>query len=158
MARGHEEASTNHVGRRRGTPKEKPTARSLVAAMSAEELRLYNQIPTEISLETSDGEATTTVKEAENVVYFTWGAFFYWASPPRSIVGEVAPSFHSGTSCTHTSKHFSDFYGLQCDEPSLPVGYLAGGDMFHLYFEFGDWGPLVHVGPQSPTSICNRAP
>ena len=39
--------------------------------MSVEELRLYSQIPTEISLETLDDEATTTVGEADNVVYFT---------------------------------------------------------------------------------------
>ena len=39
--------------------------------MFEEELRLYNQIPTEISLETSDGATTTTVGEAYNVVYFT---------------------------------------------------------------------------------------
>ena len=39
--------------------------------MSAEELRLYNQIPTEISLETSKDAATTTIEEVDNVVYFT---------------------------------------------------------------------------------------
>ena len=39
--------------------------------MSVEELRLYNQIPTEISLETLDGATTSTVGEAGNAVYFT---------------------------------------------------------------------------------------
>ena len=48
-----------------------PTASSLVAAMSTEELRLYNKIPVKISLETSDGAAVTTIGEADNVVYFT---------------------------------------------------------------------------------------
>ena len=71
MKKGHEEVLTNQVGRRKGTPWEMPTASSLVAAMSIEELRLYNQIPIEISLETLDGAATTTVGEADNVVYFT---------------------------------------------------------------------------------------
>ena len=71
MARGHEEVSTNQAGRGRGTPQETPTASSLVAATFVEELRLYNQIPIEISLETSDGTATTTVGETDNVVYFT---------------------------------------------------------------------------------------
>ena len=55
----------------RGIPRETPTASSLVATMYEEELRLYNQIPVEISLETSDGAATTTVGEVDNVVYFT---------------------------------------------------------------------------------------
>ena len=43
--------------------------------MSAEELRLYNQIPAKINLEMSDGVATTTIEEADNVIYFTWEQF-----------------------------------------------------------------------------------
>ena len=42
MARGHEEVSTSQARRRRGPPREMPTASSLVVAMYAEELRLYN--------------------------------------------------------------------------------------------------------------------
>ena len=66
------------------------------------------------------------------------GSICYWASPPRSIVGEAVPSLYLGTSCTHTSERFLDFDGLQYAEFSLPTGYLVGGDMFHLYFEAGD--------------------
>ena len=40
MERGHEEVLTSQVGCRKGTPQETPTSSSLVAAMSAEELRL----------------------------------------------------------------------------------------------------------------------
>ena len=71
MARGHEEVSTSQARRRRGTPREMPTESSLVVATSVEELRLYNQIPTEISLKTSDGAATSTFGEVHNAVYFT---------------------------------------------------------------------------------------
>ena len=71
MTIGHEEVSTSQVGRIRGTPWETLIISYVVAAMFEEELRLYNQIPTEISLETSDGATTTTVGEAYNVVYFT---------------------------------------------------------------------------------------
>ena len=71
MERGHEEVSTSQARRRRGTSQETPTASSLVATMFADELRLYNQIPTKISLETSDGATTSIVVEAGNVVYFT---------------------------------------------------------------------------------------
>ena len=39
--------------------------------MSAEELRLYNQVHTKISLEMSDDPAASTVREADNVIYFT---------------------------------------------------------------------------------------
>ena len=63
------------VGRRNGTPWETPIAGNVVATMFVEELRLYNQIPAEISLEKLNDEATTTVGEADNVVYFTWEQF-----------------------------------------------------------------------------------
>ena len=75
MARGHEDVSTKQVGCRRGTPREAPTTSNLVAAMSAEELRLYNQIPIEISLETLDGAATSTFGEADIAVYFSQERF-----------------------------------------------------------------------------------
>ena len=75
LARGYKEVSTSLARRRRGTPLEMSTASSLVAAMSAEQIRLYNQILTEISLEPLDNAATTTVGEADNVIYFTWEQF-----------------------------------------------------------------------------------
>ena len=71
MARGHKKVSTSQVGSIRATPLETPTASSLVDVMSIEELRLYNQIHVEISLEASDGAATSIVGEVGNVVYFT---------------------------------------------------------------------------------------
>ena len=71
MARGHDEVLTSQARHRRGTPREAPTASNLVAAMSTEELRLYNQILVEINLETSDGATTSTFGEADNAVYFT---------------------------------------------------------------------------------------
>ena len=40
--------------------------------MSVEELRLYNQILVEINLETSNKATTSTFREADNAVYFTW--------------------------------------------------------------------------------------
>ena len=43
--------------------------------MSVEELRLYSQIPAEISLETLDGATTSTFGAADNAVYFTWEQF-----------------------------------------------------------------------------------
>ena len=71
MARVHEEVSTSLAEHRRGTPREMPTASNLVTAMYAEELRLYSQIPIEISMEMSKGATTSTFGEADNVVYFT---------------------------------------------------------------------------------------
>ena len=57
------------------TPWETPTASSLVATMSVEKLRLYSQVHVEISLETLDGAAVSTIGEADNVVYFKQGQF-----------------------------------------------------------------------------------
>ena len=71
MAKGHKEVSTSQAGRRRGTPREMAIARSLFAALSTEESRLYRKIPTEISLYMSDGATTTIVGKADNDVYFT---------------------------------------------------------------------------------------
>ena len=147
MERGHKEVLTNQARCRRGTPRETPTTSSLVSTMSIEELRLYSKISTEISPKTLDSATTSIVGEAGNVVYFTWEQFASRLHLPHSIVGEAVPSFHLGTSYTHTSEHFSNFDGLQCTELSLPTGYLVGGDMFCLHFEGWDWGPPVHVGP-----------
>ena len=58
MERGHEEVLSCQVGRMSGTFLETLTTSSLVAAMSVEKLRLYNQIFTKISLEMLD-DATT---------------------------------------------------------------------------------------------------
>ena len=82
MARGHKEVSTSQIGRRRGTPQETPIASSLVVFTYAEELRLFSQIPTEISLETSDDGATSTFREADNVVYFVRKRFATGLCPP----------------------------------------------------------------------------
>ena len=71
MARCYEEVSSSQAGRWKGTPRETPTASSLVSTMSTEELRLYNQVPTEISLEMSDGLTASIVGESDNVIYFT---------------------------------------------------------------------------------------
>ena len=61
MTRGYKEVSSTQAGRRRVTPRETPTASSLVAAMFIEELRLYFQVLAEISLERSDDPATSIV-------------------------------------------------------------------------------------------------
>ena len=71
MEKGYEEVSSSQARRRRLTPQETPTVSSLVVVMSAEELRLYYQVPAEISLEMSDDLDTSTVKEADSAIYFT---------------------------------------------------------------------------------------
>ena len=71
MVRSQEETSTSQAGRMRGTPQELPTASSLVAAMSIEELRSFCQVPVDISLELSDGAVVSTVRGVDNAVYFT---------------------------------------------------------------------------------------
>ena len=71
MARGQEETSTNQAGCRKGTPRESPTVSSLIAAMSAEELRSFCQVNADISLELSDRVAVSTVRWVDNTVYFT---------------------------------------------------------------------------------------
>ena len=71
MTRGHEEASTNQAKRKRGTPRETPTASSLVAAMSVEDLTSFRQVPTSIILKMSDGTAISIMGAIDNVFYFS---------------------------------------------------------------------------------------
>ena len=71
MAGGREETSTSQAGRKRGIPWEMPTTSSLVATMSVEDLRSFNQVPVGISLVLSDDAAVPTAEGADNVVYFT---------------------------------------------------------------------------------------
>ena len=71
MVRGYEKVSTSQARHMRGTPRETLTASSFVNAMSAKELGLFSQIPAKINREASSGAATSTFREADNVVYFT---------------------------------------------------------------------------------------
>ena len=71
MTRGHKEASTSQVGRKRGTPREMPTASNLVLAMCVEDLRSFIQVTVAIRLEMSSGVATSIMGAADNAVYFT---------------------------------------------------------------------------------------
>ena len=48
-----------------------PTASSLVAAMSIEELRLYSHVPAEISLEILNDPVSLTIGEVDNAIYLT---------------------------------------------------------------------------------------
>ena len=75
MARGHKEASTSQAGRKRGTPWETPIVSSLVAAMSVEELRSFNQVPVVIRMEVLDGIVVPTIGGANNAMYFTQEQF-----------------------------------------------------------------------------------
>ena len=71
MARGHEEAFINQVGRKRKIPQETPTVSSLAAAMSVEELRYFSQVLVVICLEVLNEMTAPTIEGANNVVYFT---------------------------------------------------------------------------------------
>ena len=70
MERGYKEVSSSRAGLQRVTPWETPTISNLVAIMSIKELRLYYQVPAEISLKMSDSLATSTIGEVHNAIYF----------------------------------------------------------------------------------------
>ena len=112
MARGYEEVSSSQVMSRRVTPLETPIASSLVTAMSVEELRLYCQVPVEISLEMSDGLATSIVREADNAIYFTWEQFTAGLHFPVSSVVKQFLHFTRAPLVLVQSNVFSDSNGL----------------------------------------------
>ena len=69
--RGQEETSTNNVGHKRGGPRESPTTSSLVVVMSVEELRSFNQVPTNISMKLSDDATFSAIEGEDKAIYFT---------------------------------------------------------------------------------------
>ena len=69
MTRGQEKTSTNQVGRRRWSSQSHLL--QVVASMSVEEFRLFCRVPDNISLELSDGPTFSTIRQANNAVYFT---------------------------------------------------------------------------------------
>ena len=71
MTRGQEETSTSQVGSRKGSSRESPTASSLVASMSMEELRSFYLVLDGINLEFLDEPSFYTIGQADNVIYFT---------------------------------------------------------------------------------------
>ena len=83
---GQEETFTSQVGRKMGTLRESPTISSLVAAMSIEDLRSFCQVLANISLELLDEEAISTVRGADNVVYFTQEQFVTGLRFPISLL------------------------------------------------------------------------
>ena len=59
------------------------------------------------------------------------------------MIGEAISTCLQGTSCAYPSECYSDSNGLKCAQPSLPTGYLVGGDLFCLHAEARDWGRLL---------------
>ena len=93
MTRAYEEVSSSQAGRQRATPRETRTVSSLVATMCVEELRLYNQVPAEISLKMSDDPTTSTVWEAGNTIYFTREQFAVGLRFPVPSLGKQFLNF-----------------------------------------------------------------
>ena len=54
--------------------------------MSVEELRSFCQVPVDISLELSDGEAVSTIGEADNAVYFTRKQFLHFTQAAPVLI------------------------------------------------------------------------
>ena len=75
MMKGQEKTSISQVGRRKGSSRESPTVSILVSSMSIEELRSFYQVLDDISLELSEGPASSTAGQADNAVYFTQEQF-----------------------------------------------------------------------------------
>ena len=104
MVRGHEEASTSHVGRKRGTPRETPTESSLVTSMSTEDLRSFRQVLVAIRLEMLDGATTSTMGATDNVVYFTREQFVAGLCLP---IPSLVKQFLHFTRATHALVHLN---------------------------------------------------
>ena len=143
MVGGQEETFTNQVGRRRGPNRESPTASSLVASMSVEELRSFCRVPNDISLELSDGSPFSTIGEADNAVYFTWEQF---AAGFRFTVLSLMKQFLHVTRAPPALIH-----------PNIRLD-ISLVEICFIYTLKLKTGPAIYVGPYSMATICNRTP
>ena len=94
MAGGQEETSTSQVGRKRGTPRDTPTTSSLVAAMSIEELKSFNQVPANISLELLDDTAASTTRGVDKCCLLQPRAVCFWTLLSHPIFVEAVFALH----------------------------------------------------------------
>ena len=157
MGRGHEETSTSQVRCKRGTPREKPTVSSLVATMSLEELRFFNQVPVIIRLEVSDGTATPTIGEADNVVYFTREQF---VAGFRFPISSLVKQFLHFTRATPTLIHpnvFQILMGCSVLKFLYHMDILLVVICFIYTLKLGIGEPHFHAVPQPLAAICNWA-
>ena len=69
MARGREETSTS--GRPGGRPRAKPSASSVIASLTMEELKVYCEVPDNIDLRLMEREDDSTLGGEHNGVFFT---------------------------------------------------------------------------------------
>ena len=90
MVRRQEKVSTSQARNKRGTPRISPTASSLVVAMYVEECRSFCQVPTDISMEFSDGATVSTIGGLDNAIYFTWEQF---AAGLRFLISSLVKQF-----------------------------------------------------------------
>ena len=71
IARGQEETSTSHAGRRRGPGRDTSSTSSVISSLSMEELRSYCHIFDNIDFELPDGPTESTIDKEDDAVYFT---------------------------------------------------------------------------------------
>ena len=69
MARGREETSTS--GRPGGCPRVKPSASSVIASLTMEELKVYYEVPDDIDLRLMERADDSTLGGEHNGVFFT---------------------------------------------------------------------------------------
>ena len=103
------ETSTSQVGRSKGSSQESLTVSSLVSSLSMEELRSFYRVDN-ISLKLSDEPTSSTIGQADNVVFFTREQFAARLHFPVSSLTILAR--HLGPSRAYSSECFLDFSGL----------------------------------------------
>ena len=70
MAKGQEETSTS--GRQRERTRAAPSASSIIASLTMEELKAYCEVPDNIDLKLIDRADESTLDGEHNGVFFTW--------------------------------------------------------------------------------------
>ena len=103
------------------TPRETPTESSLVVAMFAEKLRLYNQVLAKIILEVLDGPTTSIVGRVDNAIYFIREPF---TAVLRFLVSSLVKQFLHFTRAPLALVHLNVFW--------IMTGYSVLNSLYQL--------------------------
>ena len=156
--KGQEETSTSQVGHRKGSSWESPTASSLVASMSVEELRSFYRVLDDISLEFSDEPTFSTIRQADNAVYFTREQF---AAGLRFPVSLLVKQFLQVTRAPPVLIH-SNVFQILMGCSVLNFLYLLDISLVEICFVYtlklGIGGPLSMSAPSPQLQFVTRLP
>ena len=131
-----------------------PSASSIIASLTMEELKAYCEVPDNIDLKLMDRADESTLDGEHNGVFFTPGASRSRATLPRASHSQAIFTFYPGAPGPCPPQCHPYFNRLLRIEPSVLARSLVGGVVYYLLFENRAGWPDVYVCFEPPTSGC----